>query len=77
MEDKVDKLQTQNIEIVSQNNVVRLKNEALTAKILSIRHKKIFYKNQVIKQNDIIRDQMSQIRLMQSEQMSYMAKIES
>jgi len=45
LEEKADKLQNQNLEFSSQNNVLMLKNEALTSKILSLRHKKIFYKN--------------------------------
>jgi regulator of replication initiation timing len=77
LEDRVEGLQNQNIEFVSQNHMLQLKNEALTQKILSLRHKKVFYKNQVVKQNDIIRDQLSQVKLMQSEQMSFMTKIES
>jgi hypothetical protein len=41
-------LNLQNIEAKSQNNMLNLKNEALTQKILSLRHKKQFYKKQVV-----------------------------
>jgi hypothetical protein len=49
MEEKIENLHKQNQEIVSKNNMVMLKNEALTSKILSMRHKKNFYKNSVLK----------------------------
>jgi hypothetical protein len=48
----------------------------LDRKVNELKHKKKLYKNQVESQCLIMKDQMTQIKIMQSEQANLMAKIQ-
>lgn len=75
LEERLQRLHQQNVDMEHQNTRLDRKNEKLERKVNNLKYKKKLYKNQVESQCHIMKDQMTQIKIMQSEQANLQAKL--
>ena len=75
LELRLESLQIKNVELTKYSKAVENKNEELTKQVEQYRNKKAMYKNQLESQSKLLRDQQVQLKLMEYEQNSFLAKI--